>query len=282
VVAIRLAQLGHTAEALKVATEIEQEASLVEAIRGIAPHLSGVDELRRVERLAESVRVPGWRADAFGVLSTRAMEPDRTRLRRLAIADAEKAAENDMTGEPSEGSPRRPNPAAMARLARELGEDVYERALAVAKLTARDEDRLTAIAQLGPLEGAALEGALCLARRMEQPRDRDQAFGTILGATRCPSAELVAETLQACTAEGTYISNPQHERLRLIAAQLQRLGPEIAHEQMSRTLPLLAGRGRAELAAFIRAMAPLIGSLGGADAMRRTEGAIDDVARWWP
>jgi hypothetical protein len=281
-VAIRLAQLGCTADALEVATEIKLEGTLVEAIRGIAPHLSGLDELKRLERLAQALRAPGMRADAFGILSTRTTEPDRTRLRLLAIADAEKASENDTTSEPSEGSPRRPNPVAMARLARDLDEDVYERALAAAKSTPQEEDRVRAMAQLGPLEGAALEDALCLARGIEEPRLRDEAFGAVLGATRCPSADLVAETLQACTAEGTYISDPQQERLRQVAAHLQRLGPEIAHEQMSRTLPLLAGRGRQELARFIRAIAPLIGSLGERDAIRRTEDAIDDVARWWP
>jgi hypothetical protein len=281
-VAIRLAQLGRTAEALKVATEIEQEDRLVEAIRGMAPHLSGVDELRRVERLAQAVRAPGERADAFGVLSNCTTEPDRTRLRRLAIADAEKASVDDIAAARTDESPRQPNPTAMARLARELGEDVYERAQAVAKSTAREEDRISAIGQLGPLEGAALEGTLGLAREIENPRGRDEAFAAVLGSTRCPSAELVAETLRACTAEGTYISNPQHERLRLVATHLQRYGPEIAHEQLSGTLPLLASRGRQELAAFIRALAPLIGSLGGLEAIRRTEGAIEDVARWWP
>jgi hypothetical protein len=280
-VAIRLAQLGHTAEALAVVTEIPSGAALSDALRGVAPHLHRNGEIHRAESLALPIQVPEWRARALSALSVRSTEPDKTRLRELAIAAAEQAAENDMSGEPSEGRQRNPNPVVMAELASELGGDVYERALALALAASQDQERVVKIlAELGEFEGEALRQAINLARKLE-PHFRPDAFVAILTASSHPPAELLTEAVRACLGPANYILSPRSERLRPLYTQMQHHGTEVAHADVSDVLSLLARRGRHQVADYIRAIAPLTSWLGGQEALRSTKTAIEDAARWW-
>ena len=281
-VAVRLAQLELTADALALVEQIAPANGVVEAVRGIAPQLRARDEFRRLVALARATRVPGARAEALAILSTHADEPDRTRLRELAIADARKASLNDMTGEPTGETPLRPNPSAMARVARELDGDAYKRAFAVVAGAGREEDRVRALAALGPLVGARVDRALRIAHALQEPRMRDEAFAVILEATADPSAQQVIDTLVACTSANPYVSSINFDSLRVVAARLELLGPVAAQQAMSERLPVLAIRDRGGLLMYIRAMAPLIAALGGVDAMTETESAIGDVTRWWP
>jgi hypothetical protein len=48
------------------------------------------------------------------------------------------------------------------------------------------------------------------------------------------------------------------------------------------TLPVLVSRTRRNLLSDLRALAPVIAKLGGAEAVAETFRAIQDVGRWWP
>lgn len=280
-VAIRLAQLGHTAQALAAVTEIPPDAALPDALRGVAPHLNLDGEIYRAESLALSIRVPGRRARALSALSIRSTEPDKTRLRELAIAAAEQAAANDMSGPPSEGRRPNPNPVAMAELAGELGGDVYERALALALAVGQGQERaVKTLAELHDFEGEAMRQAIDLARRLE-PYFRPGAFVAILKASSLPAAELLTEAVRACLGPANYVLSPRSEQLRPLYTQMQRHGMEVTHADVSDVLPVLARRGRHQVVDYIRAIAPLICWLGGQEALRSTKAAIEDVARWW-
>jgi hypothetical protein len=281
-VAVRLAQLGRPADALALVDQIAAANGVVDALRGIAPHLRTPEEFRHLERLARATRGQAARAEALAILSSNADGSDRTRLRELAISDAEKASLNDMTGELPDWAPRRSNPSAMTRVARELGGDAYERAFPVVADAAGEDDRVRALAELGPLEGAHVERALHIAHALQDPPMRDRAFATILEATADPSAQQVVDTLVACTSANPHVSVINFDCLRSVAACLERLGPVAAQQAMSERLPVLATRDRRGLVTYLRAMAPLIAALGGLEAIEETESAIDDVARWWP
>lgn len=138
-----------------------------------------------------------------------------------------------------------------------------------------------ALAKLGKFDGEALGQAINLARKLE-PHFRPDAFVAILIASSDPPAELLTEAVRACLGPDNHLISLAGERLRPLYAQMQRHGTEVVHADVSDVLSLLARGGRHDVARFIRAIAPLIGWLGGQEALLSTKTAIEDAARWWP
>jgi hypothetical protein len=71
-------------------------------------------------------------------------------------------------------------------------------------------------------------------------------------------------------------------QLRTALDALLKQGYQAVEAEWSGVLPLLAKRGRSELMSDVCALVRVVGFLGGVDALRATEQAIQDVERWWP
>ncbi|MFN3763285.1 MAG: hypothetical protein ACK4WK_08815, partial [Anaerolineae bacterium] len=72
------------------------------------------------------------------------------------------------------------------------------------------------------------------------------------------------------------------EALAALAPHLAALPRPALYPLWDETLPALAHRTRRDLLADLRALEPVIFALGGAEAVRETFRAIQDVGRWWP
>lgn len=76
---------------------------------------------------------------------------------------------------------------------------------------------------------------------------------------------------------------PRATALAALAARLRSLSVEALYPLWwQRMLPRLATRSREELVSDLTALAPALGRLGGADALKQLCQGIDDVTRWWP
>ncbi|MBS0554614.1 MAG: hypothetical protein JSS47_19135, partial [Proteobacteria bacterium] len=76
---------------------------------------------------------------------------------------------------------------------------------------------------------------------------------------------------------------PRATALAAVAARLRSLSVEALYPLWrQRMLPRLATRSREELVSDLAALAPALGRLGGADALKQLCQGIDDVTRWWP
>jgi hypothetical protein len=70
--------------------------------------------------------------------------------------------------------------------------------------------------------------------------------------------------------------------LALAAPLLSQLPLTTLRELWREALPILASRSRPDLLTDIGSLAPVIEAVGGADALRGTLLAVEDVGRWWP
>jgi hypothetical protein len=272
-VATRLAELGHTDEALALVTTAMASTWKAQVLCGIAPYVDGPHARARFETLA-SAFAPQPRADALAALAAHAEGSERARLRELAVASATEAAVEG-------GEHRVPAafPRAMARISCRLGGEMLDRVLRAGEAT--DEyDRANLIAYLGPVGPSDCEAVAELARSIKDPGQRADAFVALVKAVVEPTSALIAEALRAVAATDAAISRRRH--LRTVLDVLVRLDPNAAYEQWSSILPVLTARGREALMSDIDAMARIIGFLGGVDSLCAAEKAIGDVQRWWP
>jgi hypothetical protein len=70
--------------------------------------------------------------------------------------------------------------------------------------------------------------------------------------------------------------------LEALAPRLAALASAQGHLLWCETLHVLASNSRDELLSDLRALSPVIVSLGGPEAAAETIRAIEDVGRWWP
>ncbi len=148
-----------------------------------------------------------------------------------------------------------------------------EEALASARRITSDAARAHALAELSPdlTEPGHVEEALALARRIGDEWARASALAS-LGQ--------VGEALEVARGIG-----PEGTRAQILAA----LAPRVAAMAQAEVLPLWretlrfsAKRSRRDLLADLAALAPVIATLGGPEAIAETCRAIEDVGRWWP
>ena len=70
--------------------------------------------------------------------------------------------------------------------------------------------------------------------------------------------------------------------LVVLAPHLVKLSPGTLYPLCNATLQLAATRTRRDLLSDLRALVPVLATLGGEEAVAETYRAIQDVGRWWP
>ena len=128
-----------------------------------------------------------------------------------------------------------------------------------------------------PLKGKALWEALSAAREIESEYGRARA---LLGLAPYLPETLLREALTV--AREIKNEGRRAEVLAGLAPHLAQLPCQDLYPLWQETLPILAARTRQHLLADLRALSPVIATLGGARAVAETFHAIQDVGRWWP
>jgi len=83
-------------------------------------------------------------------------------------------------------------------------------------------------------------------------------------------------------ARGIQWEDARAEVLTKLASCLVEFPRPILYSLWCGTPAILARRARRDLLADLRALGPVIATLGGAEAVAGTFRAIQDVGRWWP
>jgi len=282
-------------EALEVARVIENEWRRADAIGQLAPYL-GRDLLPEALSAARAIKNQYPRARAieaiapylYDVLLPEADEAIRA-IENEAAADAARAAMasalarmglTDKALATARGLPDKELRAgALAAIASRLGETVLREAMKTAKAIDDDVIRSYLLRDMLP-NLAALgysEEALDSTRSIVFEDFRVSAIVAIepyLGDTLVPKALELARAISR-----------KRDRIKALVALALRL----AKVPQSRLLPLweeilgiAATCSRSDLLADLSALAPVIRTLGGPEAIDETCRAIEDVCRWWP
>ena len=164
---------------------------------------------------------------------------------------------------------------ALSSLADKLPELLPE-ALAAARKIQDEPDRFYALRSLNDkLPPKLLPEALAAAREIQSEKDRAKALSSL--AAKLP--ELLPEALAAAR-------EIQDEEDRAYA--LSSLADKLLQVQKTRlfslwrdTLHILSVHTRPDLLSDIKALTPVIFTLGGQQALKDTASAIQDVSRWW-
>jgi hypothetical protein len=172
----------------------------------------------------------------------------------------------------------------MGGLAPHLPDSLLHEVLTATRQIEDEHARARALAGLALyLPGTLLPDALAAARQIKDNRDR--AWALVDLAPHLPEL-LLSEALAAARQ-----IKDEHARARALAGLAPRLAalpyPIIARlwAEPQDGLPLLhslARRSRSDLLADLRALAPVLATLGGEEAIAEIFRAIQDVGRWWP
>jgi len=278
----RLAELGHTAEALEAARAIGSKGypslSQSQALAALAPHLTA-PLLREALEAVRAIKSEGYRSQ----YQSQALAALAPRLAELG------------------------HPAEALEVARAIG---YER------------DRSQALAALAPHLGPterdqavreALEAARAIranqpsgTAQLEAARDRSEALAAL--APRLAELGHPAEALAVARASGGYQSQAlaalaprltapwlgealeaawankfdESRALAALALRLAELPPATLYPHWSKKIRLSATRTRDGLLGDLCALVPVLAALGGTEEVVETFRAIQDVGRWWP
>jgi hypothetical protein len=274
-------------QALTAARAIEEERHRAKALAGLAPRLAELGRLEEALNTAQVIQDRFWRARVLSQLAPRLAE-----LGHLAEAlDMARAIRYD-------GSHRAK---ALAGIAPHLSRELLLEALATAREIKDIAARAQAFAALAaPLQGETLVEALEAAQAIE---DRDEWVMPYLPpelqtemATQvdyeideaerpAPSPEplqgqALAEALG--TAQVMEDQPARAQKLAEVAPHLIQLPRAALYPLWQETLPLLARRTRRRLLADLRALAPVIVALGGAEAIADICCVIQEAGRRWP
>ncbi len=261
-------------EALAAAREIGNEYHRAEALAGLAPHLP--EDLREQalrEALAAAGEI-GWesaRARALAALVPHLPEDLREQALREALAAAREIGDEFA---------RAWALAALApHLPQELREQALREALAAAREIGRESARARALAALAPHPPEELlPQALAAAREIGGESARARALAAL--ALHLAELGYPQEALAAAREIGD--ADDRARALAALAPHLAALPRPALSPLWDETLPRLARRTRRDVLADLRALAPVLFALGGAEAVQETFRAIQDVGRWWP
>ena len=174
----------------------------------------------------------------------------------------------------------------MAALAPHLTPPERDQALSQALEAARaigDEgSRAEALAALAPhLTPPLLGPALEAARAIGAVGSRAEALAALAPHLTPPERDqALSQALEAARAIGDEESRAR--ALAALAPHLVKLSPGTLYPLWNATLQLAATRTRRDLLSDLRALVPILATLGGAEAVAETFCAIQDVGRWWP
>ncbi len=200
----------------------------------------------------------------------------------------------------------------MGRIATHLPETLLPQALDVAYDIQHEYGRAMALEGLAPrLEGPLLQRAIGCAKQMKNEeyramtltrlqcrlpdRPREEVLASLESLYPCDRTEATMELLPTLTdpmrlkvlAElPAVVVKQMHfargKLLRPLAIWLRDYSARDIHIAWEQVLPISANTGRADLLEDIGALAPLILSMGGEQALMDTVDAIQDVCDWWP
>ncbi|GIV88399.1 MAG: hypothetical protein KatS3mg055_0917 [Chloroflexus sp.] len=309
----RLAEVGYPHEALAAAQAIENDFARAEALAALAPHLPPDQQgpvLHEALAAAQAIENDFARAEALAALVPHLPPDQQGPVLHEALAAAQ-AIENDFARAEALAAlaPHLPpdqqgpvlhealaaaqaiaDPAARARalaaLAPHLPPALLPEALTATQAIADPDDRARALAALAPhlppdQQGPVLHEALAAAQAIEQEYYRAVVLAAL--ARRLAEVGYPHEALAAAQA----IADPD-DRARALAALAPRWvawaasNRPAAYDRWTETLRALSARPRPHLLADLRALAPVLAALGGAQAMVETFHAIQDGGRWWP
>jgi len=268
--ALRLAVLGYSWEALTTAKEIWDADDRTRALAALTPHLP-----------------PD--------LQEQALRQALAAAREIRDADCRASALADMV-------PHLPPHLLAEALAAARGiKDVYQRARALAELTSRLPsglltESLTTLREIRDANNYAraalslismisirqlLDQALDAAREIEWESARAES---LTAPTLHLPPDLEEQALRQALVDVREIGNEyvRTQALADLAPRLAELPRPTLYPLWDETLPLLARQTRRRLLADLRALVPVIHALGGEAAIAETFRALQDVARWWP
>ena len=168
------------------------------------------------------------------------------------------------------------------RLTSRLLEEVFEDALNTAQPYLKRLKLSFLVPYLLPESRAfAIEAALS-ARTKDAQEPDDLVTLTDALPERLKWAALPA---QIASQQGTFSISDAFDRTKGLRQVVTLLRPDsgphlfrFVHELFA----ILARRSRSEFLSDVRALAPLLSDVGGAEALRRSVTAIEDVSAWWP
>jgi hypothetical protein len=154
--------------------------------------------------------------------------------------------------------------------------------LVAARAFVSESPRAAALAALAPcLTPPVLGAALEAAREIGSESGRAAALTALVPRFTTPERDQVlSEALAAARA-----IDDERSRAAALAAlvpHLARLPCQALYPLWKTTLHHSATRPRKDLLADLRALLPVIATLGGEEAVVETFRAIQDVGRWWP
>jgi hypothetical protein len=192
--------------------------------------------------VARTIAYERWRARALTALAPRLPESERAPVLADAVTSARAIGDERLRSE------------ALASLAPLLPENERPKVLADAFASARaigdERSRSEALASLAPLRSE---------------RERAEVLGEALAAARTTEYARVRPGL-----------------LRKVAQQVSSIADLDWEAFGQETLWMLASRKRSELVSDIRALSPLVSSVGGSAAVKEAGRAVQDVGRWFP
>ncbi|MCP4042019.1 MAG: hypothetical protein GY731_08695 [Gammaproteobacteria bacterium] len=200
----------------------------------------------------------------------------------------------------------------LERIATHLPGELLPRALDMACGIQHEYGRATALEGLAPrLEGMLLQRAIGCARQMKNEeyrsmtltqlqcrlpdRPREEVLASLESLYPYNRIEATMELLPTLTGQMQFqvlaelpavvVKQVQFARgklLRPLAIWLRDYSAGDIHIAWEQVLPISANTGRADLLGDIGALAPLILSMGGEQALMDTVDTIQDVCDWWP
>ena len=165
---------------------------------------------------------------------------------------------------------------ALSSLGDKLPSELLPDALAAAREIQSDYYRAFALSSLGDKLPELLPEALAAARKIQH--DENRAFALSSLGDKLP--ELLPEALAAARK----IQHDENRAFALssLADKLSQIRKTQLFDSWKETLHILSLHTRPSLLTDIKALTPVIFSLGGEQALKDTASAIQDVLRWWP
>jgi hypothetical protein len=159
-------------------------------------------------------------------------------------------------------------------------------ALEAARQIEDRDDRATALAAIAPHLAEPLRERM-LGEALEAARQTSYEYARVeaLAALAPHLAEPLREEVLGEALEAARQISDEYARARALAALAPRLAevqPVTLYAEWQKTLRNLANLSRHNGLFVLKAYAPILAKLGGAQAVAGTLRSIQDVGRWWP
>jgi hypothetical protein len=250
------------AEALTATRAIRDERDRVDALARLTPHLPKKQrEWILTEALTVALKIGDeiWRMEALTRLTPYLPKEQREAILAQALTVTQ-AIENEQY-----------RADILAKLVLYLPPRLLAKALAAAREIEDEEYRAWVLVDLIP--------HLPLSDALITVRDISKAYLSEALASLAPRLPLIDALAMAREIEG---NEYRVDALAALAPRLAELERPALYPLWAESLPVLSGRTRQDLLTDLRALAPVIARLGGAEAVAETFRAIQDVGRWWP